>query len=194
VPVLVHVADPVAFFQPLDARNERWEELHAHPGWHFPPDRFPPFADIIEPFARLVKRHPNTTFIGAHVACYAENLGWVDRVMSECPNLLIDFSQRIAELGRQPVAARRLLTKYQDRILFGTDSGPRIDMYRTYYRFLETDDEYFDYEPTGRYTQGRWKIHGLSLDRSALEKIYFRNAAKLFGLLQGGAEPVLQSA
>jgi len=182
VPVLVHVADPVAFFQPLDARNERWEELHAHPDWHFPPERFPAFATILEAFARLVKRHPATTFIGAHVACYAENLAWVDRLMADCPNLIIDFSQRIAELGRQPYSARRLLTKYQDRVLFGTDSGPRLDMYRTYYRFLETDDEYFDYDPSGVPTQGRWCIHGLNLAQDVLEKIYFRNAAKLFSL------------
>lgn len=182
VPVLVHVADPVAFFQPLDRNNERWEELRAHPDWNFPPDRFPPFAAIIEAFARLVKRHPNTTFIGAHVACHAENLDWVDQLMAACPNLLIDFSQRIAELGRQPFAARRLLTKHQDRVLFGTDSGPRLDMYQTYYRFLETDDEYFDYEPEGSFPQGRWKIYGLSLDRPVLEKIYSRNASRLFGL------------
>lgn len=180
VPVLVHVADPVAFFQPLDPTNERWEELHAHPDWHFPPDRFPRFASIISAFARLVKRHPNTTFIGAHVACYAENLAWVDRLLADCPNLMIDFSQRIAELGRQPFAARRLLTRHQDRVLFGTDSGPRLDMYRTYYRFLETDDEYFDYEPQGLLTQGRWKIYGLSLDKPVLEKIYHHNAARLF--------------
>jgi len=182
IPVLVHVADPVAFFQPLDPTNERWEELHAHPDWHFPPERFPSFASIISAFARLVKRHPNTTFIGAHVACYAENLDWVDRLLSECPNLMIDFSQRIAELGRQPYAARRLLTKHHNRVLFGTDSGPRLDMYRTYYRFLETDDEYFDYEPQGLFTQGRWKIYGLSLDKPVLENIYRRNAEKLFGV------------
>jgi predicted TIM-barrel fold metal-dependent hydrolase len=182
VPVLVHVADPVAFFQPLDATNERWEELHAHPDWHFPPDRFPPFGTIIEAFARLVRRHPATTFIGAHVACYAENLAWVDALMAECPNLLIDFSQRIAEIGRQPQAARRLLTRYQDRVLFGTDSGPRLDMYRTYYRFLETNDEYFSYEPSGRFTQGRWHVSGLGLERTVLEKIYHRNAAALFGI------------
>ena len=102
--------------------------------------------------------------------------------MADCPNLIIDFSQRIAELGRQPYSARRLLTKYQDRVLFGTDSGPRIDMYRTYYRFLETDDEYFDYDPSGVPTQGRWCICGLNLGQAVLEKIYYRNAAKLFSL------------
>ena len=180
VPVLIHVADPVAFFDPLDAGNERWEELHAHPGWHFPPSRFPPFEAIIEGFARLVKRYPRTTFIGAHVACYAENLDWVDRLLQACPNLLIDFSARIAELGRQPYSARRLFVKHQDRILFGIDSGPDIAMYQAYFRFLETDAEYFDYNPNGAPNQGRWQIYGLNLDTDVLEKIYHGNAAALF--------------
>ncbi len=180
VPVMIHVADPVAFFQPLDAKNERWEELHAHPDWHFPPGRFPGFDDIISSFERLVRRHSNTIFIGAHVACYAENLGWVDQLLAECPNLHIDFSARIGELGRQPHSARRLLTKHKDRVLFGTDSGPDIEIYHTYFRFLETDDEYFDYDPRNSYSQGRWKISGLQLDNDVLERIYSLNARKLY--------------
>lgn len=182
VPVLVHVGDPVAFFEPLDETNERLEELHAHPDWHFPADRFPAFMTIMEAFARLVRRHPRTTFIGAHVACYAENLGWVEALLDACPNLLIDFSQRIGEVGRRPYAARQFFTKFQDRILFGTDSGPDIAMYQTYFRFLESLDEYFDYNPAGPPNQGRWQIYGLGLDDHVLQKIYNTNAARLFGL------------
>ncbi len=182
VPVLIHVADPVAFFDPLDATNERWDELHAHPDWHFHGSRFPSFITIIEAFARLVKRHPNTTFIGAHVACYSENLPWVDALLDACPNLLIDFSARISELGRQPYSARRLLTKHQDRVLFGIDAGPDLETYRTYWRFLESDDEYFDYNPHGVPNQGRWQIYGLCLDREVLKKIYYANSARLWKL------------
>jgi len=182
VPVLIHVADPVAFFDPLDASNERWDELHAHPDWHFPSPQFPPFMAIMEAFARLVKRHKNTTFIGAHVACYSENLPWVDALMEECPNLWIDFSARISELGRQPYAARRLLTKYQDRVLIGIDAGPDLETYRTYWRFLETDDESFDYNPHGPPGQGRWQIYGLHLDTPVLKKIYQSNAARLWNV------------
>jgi predicted TIM-barrel fold metal-dependent hydrolase len=181
-PVLVHVADPVAFFEPRDATNERWDELGAHPDWHFPSPPFPSFMAIMEAWARLVKRHPKTTFIGAHVACYAENLDWVSQLMDDCPNLFIDFSARIAELGRQPYAARRFFERYQDRILFGIDAGPDLETYHMYYRFLETDDEYFNYNPHGQPGQGRWHIYGLHLPKPVLEKIYFRNARKLFHL------------
>lgn len=140
-PVLIHIADPVAFFDPLDNHNERWEELHGHMDWHFLSPPYPPFLQLMEEFANLVARHPRTIFIGAHVGCYAENLQWVAALLDRCPNFYIDFSARIGELGRQPYSARRFFIDYADRILFGTDSGPDVDAYRLYYRFLETDDD-----------------------------------------------------
>ncbi len=182
LPVLVHVADPVAFFDPLDAHNERWDELHAHPDWHFPSPPFPPFLQILEEFAALVARHPQTHFVGAHVACYAENLEWVSDLLDRCPNLSIDFSARIGELGRRPYAARRLFLRHADRILYGTDAGPDLDAYRLYYRFLESDDEYFSYDGEEVSGQGRWRIYGLHLPDDVLRKVYYDNAARLYGL------------
>jgi predicted TIM-barrel fold metal-dependent hydrolase len=179
LPVLIHIADPVAFFDPVDETNERWEELHAHPDWQFPSPPFPSFDTLITQFANLIKRHAQTTFIGAHVACYAENLEWVSCLLDECPNLYIDFSARIGELGRQPYTARRLFINYADRILFGTDAGPDPSTYQIYYRFLETDDEYFNYGPDEIPRQGRWQIYGLYLPDDVLEKIYHLNARKI---------------
>jgi Amidohydrolase len=185
VPVMIHVADPVAFFNPVDATNERFEELHAHPDWHFPYPQFPKFNELIEAFARLVERHPQTTFIGAHVGCYAENLTWVSALLDRCPNLMIDFSARIAELGRKPYTTRNFMIKYVDRILFGIDAGPDLETYRIYYRFLETQDEYFSYSTEPIPPQGRWQIYGLNLPKDVLEKIYYKNAAILFGIANG---------
>lgn len=180
IPVMIHIADPVAFFDPLDATNERWDEMHAHPDWQFPNPPYPSFNALIEAFARLVEKWPSVTFIGAHVACYAENLGWVSALLDRCPNLMIDFSARISELGRQPYAARRLFERYSDRILFGIDCGPDLAAYHTYYRFLETDDEYFSYSADGIPAQGRWQIYGLNLPDPILQKVYNSNAAALF--------------
>ncbi len=182
-PVLVHIADPVAFFDPIDEHNERWEELGAHPDWHFPSPPFPPFLDLVNGLARVVARHPGTTFIGAHVGCYAENLAWVGALLDQCPNFFIDFSARIGELGRQPYTARRFFIQHADRILFGTDAGPRLDYYQLYYRFLETADEYFNYTVGEIPTQGRWHICGLHLPDEVLKKIYFDNAARLLGVV-----------
>jgi predicted TIM-barrel fold metal-dependent hydrolase len=175
-PICVHVADPVAFFDPVDGRNERYEELHAVPEWQFTSPPFPPFLEIVEAMARTVARHPRTNFIAAHVGWYAENLEWVGRLLGRCPNLAVDIGARIAELGRQPYAARRFFLKYQDRILFGTDSAAGLDMYRLHYRFLETDDEYFNYSTEETPPQGRWRIYGLYLPAEVLEKVYYRNA------------------
>jgi predicted TIM-barrel fold metal-dependent hydrolase len=134
---------------------------------------------IMNAFANLVARHPQTIFIGAHVGCYAENLQWVGELLDRCPNFYIDFSARIAELGRQPYSTRRFFIRYADRILFGTDSSPDLNAYRLYYRFLETDDEYFNYGTSPIPSQGRWHIYGLYLPEDVLEKIYYRNAERV---------------
>lgn len=178
LPVVIHVADPVAFFWPLDEYNERWEELHDHPDWYFPSPPFPPFESIVNALANLVARHPRTTFIGAHVGCYVENLAWVGEVLERCPNFYVDFAARIPELGRQPFTARRFFLKYSDRILFGTDLSPNLEAYRLYYRFLETDDEYFNHDLVDPPAQGRWRIYGLYLPDDVLEKVYSRNAER----------------
>lgn len=182
LPVLIHIADPVAFFDPITPENERWEELHAHPEWSFPSPPYPPFAALIEAFAALVRRHPGTTFIGAHVGCYSENLGWVSALLDECPNFLVDISARVGELGRQPYSARRFFLRHADRILFGIDAGPDLATYGIYARFLESEDEYFNYGPEETPSQGRWMIYGLNLPREVLDKVYYANAARLFGL------------
>ena len=181
LPVIIHVADPVEFFDPLDETNERWEELQAHPDWHFPSPPFPRFISILTGMANLIQRHPETVFIGAHVGCYAENLVWVGTLLDRCPNFYVDISARIGELGRQPYTARKFFLDYADRILFGLDFGPDLDVYRLQYRFLETADEYFNYNTTEVPTQGRWYVYGLYLPDEVLEKVYYRNAQRIFG-------------
>ncbi len=179
IPVLIHVADPVAFFRPLDQFNERWEELNVHPNWQFPSPPFPSFETIVNGMRRLVERHPQTTFIAAHVGCYAENLGWVSQVLDDCPNMYVDIAARIAELGRQPYTARRFFLKYSERILFGLDLPAMVDVYRLHYRFLESEDEYFPYDVGPVPTQGRWRIYGLNLPDEVLCRVYRDNARRV---------------
>ena len=179
MPVMIHVADPVAFFDPIDETNERWEEIGAHPEWAYTSPPYPPFMHIMKGLRTIVKRHANTTFIGAHVGCYGENLGWVGQMLDECPNYYIDISARLGELGRQPYTARKFFIQYQDRILFGLDAGPSLDEYRLSYRFLETDDEYFNYSTGEIPLQGRWYICGLYLPDDVLKKVYSDNARKV---------------
>ncbi len=184
VPVLIHVGDPVAFFQPLDRFNERYEALQAHPDWHFLGGDLPSFHTLMEQLADVVMRHPRTNFIGAHVGCYAENLGWVGQIMERCPNFFIDISARLAELGRQPYTARDFFMRHADRILFGADAPPSQAVYRLHYRFLETRDEYFPYWLGERPPQGRWMIYGLDLPDAVLRQVYYENAVRVLGLNQ----------
>ena len=182
LPVLIHVADPVAFFDPINETNERWVELGQHPDWAFTSPPFPPFMEIMEGLKKLVTRHRGTLFIGAHVGCYAENLAWVGQMLDDCPNYYIDISARLGELGRQPYTARKFFIQYQDRILFGSDFSPDLDAYRLYYRFLETEDEYFNYSTSEVPEQGRWYVCGLYLPDDVLEKVYQKNARRVLGL------------
>jgi predicted TIM-barrel fold metal-dependent hydrolase len=178
-PVMIHVADPAAFFTPLDRFNERWHELNTHPDWLFYGRDYPTQKELLDQLTRLVGRNPKTTFIGAHFGCNAEDIATVAKWLDEHPNLYIDIDARISELGRQPYSARKFLIKYQDRVMFGTDTTPNDrEAYRIYYRFLETDDEYFDCQKS-HHLQGFWMIYGVFLPKDVLAKIYYQNAEKV---------------
>jgi predicted TIM-barrel fold metal-dependent hydrolase len=192
LPVAIHVGDPEAFFLPIDRFNERYEELGAHPDWSFHGKDFPSFRAILEARDRVFARHPKTTFVGLHVGHWAENLGAVGEMLDRFPHVQVEIGARIGELGRQPRTSRRFFDRYQDRILFGTDAIPLgtqtpqqvfgADLYRIYYRFLETEDEYFDYAPAPVPPQGRWKIYGLGLPDQILRKVYHENAERVLGV------------
>ncbi len=189
MPVAIHISDPVAFFTPTDRFNERYEELNNHPDWSFYGGDFPSNAELIAARNRMMARHPKTQFVTLHFGNFSENLQNVAENLDRYPNMSVDMAARIGELGRQPVTARKFFDKYQDRILFATDATPHGDefpqqvfndqLYEIYYRFLETEDEYFDYAPAKIPPQGRWRIYGINLPDAILRKIYQENAARL---------------
>ncbi|HTM43052.1 MAG TPA: amidohydrolase family protein [Terriglobales bacterium] len=183
IPVSIHVTDPEAFFHPIDGNNERYEELIEHPDWSFYDHGFPSKEEVMAQRDRMFAKHPHTTFIALHVANWPENLDYVSQLLDRLPNVMTEFGARQAELGRQPRRAREFFLKYQNRILFGTDGPPSAEMYSNYFRWLETDDEYFDYY--GYPGQGRWKIYGMKLPDAVLEKVYHRNAERIFTQYKG---------
>ncbi len=183
MPVLIHVADPAAFFQPTDRFNERWLQLKRHPDWSFYGNEFPSKDSILKQRNNILGRHPNTLFIGAHIGNSAEDLKSLSELLDKYSNFYVDISGRVAELGRQPYLARKFFIKYQDRILFGTDRYPGKTVqprYRIYYRFLETADEYFDYYKHPFPPTGEWKIYGIFLPDKVLRKVYYENSKKIF--------------
>ena len=192
MPIAIHISDPAAFFLTTDRYNERFEELNNHPDWSFHGGDFPSNAELIEARNRVLARHPKTQFIVLHVGNFAEDLANVSAAMDKYKNMSVEIGARIGELGRQPRTARKFFDKYQDRILFGTDAVPHGTqtpqqvfgeaLYRIYYRFLETEDEYFDYAPAPVPPQGRWRIYGIGLPDAILKKVYNANAARLLGV------------
>ncbi|MCA0295192.1 MAG: amidohydrolase [Actinobacteria bacterium] len=185
LPVLIHTADPIAFFEPLDANNERVDELGEMPEWWFGDSgRYPTFDTLLDAHARLVVACPGTTFVGAHFGCCAEDLDRVERLVEQAPNYHVDIAGRMAELGRQPRRTAAFIAAHSDRVLFGTDIYPAEDeQYRLHYRFLETADESFSYAPGADIPpQGRWAVSGLALPSDLLAGVYRDNAERVLGL------------
>ena len=187
IPVMMHVGDPLAFFQPFDGRNERYEQLRGGFAWSIAgqqdidPDA-PSQQELVAEFGRAVGKHPGTTFIGAHMLFMSDDLAGLGALLDQHPNLYLDISADVPELGREPYTARAFFIKYQDRLLFATDAHHKYigtRNYRAYFRFLETFDEYFDYPFRELRDGGRWKIYGLGLPDSVLKKVYATNPAKV---------------
>jgi len=193
VPVLIHCADPVAFFRPLDENNERREELERHPDWHFAGSEFPDHDELLTQRNRVIERHPGTTFIGAHLGNYPESLTYVDACLDRYPNFNVDVCARIGEIGRHRAEkARAFFVKHQDRVLFGTDLVLGWDalaneaqsdpadfnaFYDAYFRFFDTDQRQIDYPEYP--SQGRWQVDAINLPVPVLEKLYCLNARRL---------------
>jgi predicted TIM-barrel fold metal-dependent hydrolase len=183
LPVLIHVADPIAFFRPTDAHNELLDLLIDHPEWSFSDVRFPSYDRLLESLENVLAAHRGTTFVGAHVASCSEDLTRVGRMLDDHPNLVVDISARIAELGRQPRAARRFIESHLDRVLFGTDVFPATaEAYAHYFRVLESDDEHFGYGDGRPPEYARWALYGLDLPEAALRAVYRDNARAVLGL------------
>lgn len=175
IPVLIHTADPKQFWEPFDANNERWLELKTHPGRKREDDKPVPFKQLIQEQHNLFKKHTKTTFIAAHMGWYANDLNHLGELLDAMPNMMVEIGAVIAELGRQPRFARAFMEKYQDRVLFGKDSY-KPEEYPTYFRVLESNDEYFPYYK--RY-HAFWRMYGLGLSDEVLKKIYYKNAIRI---------------
>jgi predicted TIM-barrel fold metal-dependent hydrolase len=174
IPVLIHAADPKQFWDPIDKNNERWLELKLHPNRRHDTDPVK-WETVIAEQHSMFRKHPKTKFINAHLGWYGSDLKKLAALMDELPNMYTEIGAVIAELGRQPRAAKAFLTKYQDRVLFGKDSWVP-DEYETYFRVLETEDEYFPYHK--RY-HAFWRMYGIGLPDEILKKIYYKNAMSL---------------
>ena len=185
IPVLIHTADPKPFWDPMDDKNERWLELATHPNRKCGDDNPVPWQQLIDEQHRMFKKHKNTTFIAAHFGWYPNDLDKLSSLMKEMPNMYVEFGAVIAELGRQPRQAARFFETWQDRILFGKDSWVPSE-YATYFRVLETTDEYFPYH---KKYHAFWRMYGLGVSDEILKKVYYKNALKIIPNIDASAFP-----
>jgi uncharacterized protein len=185
IPVLIHIAEPSAFFDPWDYHNERWLELKQFPGRARPPEKYPPFETLMTERNHLFAKHPKTNFIAAHLAFHGNDLERLSRTLDSLPNMYVDIAAVLAELGRQPYSAHDFLVKYQDRVLMGKDIY-EVNEYKWYFRALETRDEYFEYY---RPRHAFWRIYGFQVPDEVLKKLYYKNALKLVPGIDAKAFP-----
>jgi len=179
LPVLIHILDPPSNFAPIDRFNEEYEWLSGNTSWSFSGPDFPPPSVVYSQFEDVLDKHPKTIFVGAHLLSIADDLSYLSFLLDKHPNLYVDTAFITHRLGRQPYSARKFCLKYQDRILFGTDTLPTEEDYRAHFRFYETDDEYFD-PPFSYMPLPRWKIYGIALPDDVLKKLYYQNAERIF--------------
>lgn len=173
IPVLIHTADPKQFWDPVDKSNERYLELIQFPRRRV--TKGPSWDELMKEALSLFRRNKNVTFVHPHMGWYGSDLGLLGKLMDEMPNYNVDIAAVIAELGRQPRAAKAFITKYQDRVLMGKDSW-NVAEFTTYFRTLETTDEYFPYHNK---RHAFWRMYGMGLDDAVLKKVYYKNALRL---------------
>lgn len=185
IPVLIHSGEPSPFWSPKDKYNERWLELKQEPGRYRPAGQYPSFEQIMGEQHHVFRKHPETTFIDAHLGWFGNDLARLGKLFDELPNVYTELGAVLAELGRQPKFARQWMIQYQDRVMFGKDTYKKEEYY-TYFRVLETEDEYFDYY---RKRHAHWKMYGLGLPDSVLQKVYYKNALKVIPGIDRGMFP-----
>ena len=183
IPVLIHTADPRSFWDEMDSKNERWLELATHPRRKRSGD--PSFQKLLQEQHNMFRKNKGTTFIAAHFGWMPNDLASLGKLMDELPNVVVEFGAVIAELGRQPRASAAFFEKYQDRILFGKDAWSPQE-YSTYFRVLETNDEYFPYH---KKYHAFWRMYGMGLPDSILKKVYYKNALRIIPGLDKSAFP-----
>ena len=125
LPVLIHSADPPAFWEPVNEANFWNGVLHGeYAWWSYHGKETPTPRELLADRLEVAARHPKTTFIFPHVGDKTEALESAAEDLERFPNIMYDLSARLPDLARtarRAALAREFVQTYADRILFGTD-------------------------------------------------------------------------
>ena len=191
VPVMMHMGEPLACWQPLSEDNLHAGYYSAHPEWHMynKPD-FPSHREIIDARDRVLAVHPSLRVVGAHLGSLEYDVAEIAKRLDRYPNFAVDTSARTRDLAWQDrEAVRQFFLAYQDRVLFGTDIVQRElqsslpeavregNLERMQQRY-EADFAY--YEGDGLITVRGREVRGLALSVEVLEKLYHENARRWY--------------
>lgn len=176
LPVNLHVGEDRWMYEPMDATNDGLMNAHK---WQIPSDPEVLTHDaVVATLDHVVSRHPQTTFIAAHLANCCYDLSILGRMLEAYPNLYADISGRYGETAPIPRFMADFYVRYQERLVYGTDMWFQPETYRTTFRILESTDEHFYETVLFNY---HWALHGFGLDDEVLQKVYVSNAARILG-------------
>lgn len=186
-PALMHIAEPIACWQPLDENNIHYGYYSQHPEWHmYGKSGVPSHQELIEARDRVLAKHPKLRVIGAHMGSLEHDVREVAKRLDRYPNFAVDTSARIRDLAVQdPQLVREFFLAYADRILFGTDiverrpfsdlseneRQARLQSLEEHYRA-----EFAYYETSGPVMLRGRQFQGLGLPAEVLDKFYYTNA------------------
>ena len=209
IPLIAHQAEPKNCWLPLDAMttdNDR-SYFRDHPEYYmYLHPEMPSYETLMAARDRFVARHPKLNFVGAHLASLEWSVDRIAKFLDAYPNATVDLAARMTQVQYQSKSdyakVRRFFIKYQDRILYGTDltedppsaaeraQNPPTNMaqfskdadgfWRSDWIYLATADrQHID--------AIKADVEGLALPRSVIDKIYYSNARRVFGLSRGAA-------
>jgi predicted TIM-barrel fold metal-dependent hydrolase len=199
IPLIGHLGEHRNSWLPLEKMtvNGNRDYARAHPEEHMflHPER-PSYEDYINARDRMLEKHPDLVFIGAHLGSLEWSVDELAKRLDKFPNMSVDMAERVSHLQYQALTewqkVRDFFIKYQDRLVYGTDlrssamdivnkgikdpEGIKKHAHEVWIRHWKffTDDQMM------RVPKVEGEFKGLKLPREVVDKIYRTNAEKLF--------------
>jgi predicted TIM-barrel fold metal-dependent hydrolase len=147
--------------------------------------------ELLQARDKILARNPKLRLVGVHVGSNEEDLGALAKRLDTYPNFNIDVAARVNVFARlEPTVAREFLTRYQDRVIYGSDSvvldekAGDEESWRMINAAQEREWSFFATKDTitfgGGGRQPVRQVAGLALPGKVLRKIFNENPKSLF--------------